>query len=62
MKKGFNLLGSISQWKKVMWSDESRLTMFHSDGHMGVRREVDKVMYLTFLVPCMPVMMWGFFI
>lgn len=33
-------------WKKVMWSDECRFTLFQSDGCTGVKGEVDKVMHL----------------
>ena len=28
---------TVEQWKKVMWSDESRLTLFQSDGPIRVR-------------------------
>ena len=28
-----------------MWSDESRFTLFQSDGHIRVRREADEVMH-----------------
>ena len=53
-QKGFSLLGSIEigleQWEKVMWSDESRFTLFHSDGRIMVRREADEVMHPSCLV------------
>ena len=51
-KKGFNLLGSIKielgQWRKVMWSDVSRFTLFQS---IRVKREADEVTQLLHPVP-----------
>ena len=41
----------VKQWKKVMWSDESRFTPFQSD---GCRREADEVMH-----PSCSAMIWG---
>ncbi|KAF7646280.1 hypothetical protein LDENG_00190250 [Lucifuga dentata] len=56
---------TLEQWKKVMWSDESRFTLFQSDGRIRVRREVDEVMHPSCLVPTYkPVgadMIWGCF-
>ena len=34
-----------------MWSDESRFTLFHSDGCIRLRRETDEVMYPSCLEP-----------
>ena len=42
---------TLEQWKKVMWSDESRFTLFQSDGRIRVRREADEVMHPSCLVP-----------
>ena len=36
---------TVEDWKKVMWSDESRLTLFQSDGSIRVRREAGEVMH-----------------
>ena len=49
-----------------MWSDESRLTLFQSDGPIRVRREADEVMLPSCLVPTVQacggsVMIWGRF-
>lgn len=41
----------IGLWKKVMCSDESRFTLFQSDGHIRVRREEDEVMHPSCIVP-----------
>ena len=59
-------LNSWSDWKKVMWSDESRFTLFQSDGPIRVRREVDEVMYPSCLVPNLQAfggsaVIWGWF-
>ena len=42
---------TLEQWKKVMWSDESRFILFQSDGRVRVRREADEVMHPSCLVP-----------
>jgi len=47
-----------------MWSDESRFTLFQSDGHIRVRREVDEVLHPSCLVPTVQAcgnsaMIWG---
>uniref|UniRef100_A0AAQ6A8K8 Cartilage oligomeric matrix protein n=1 Tax=Amphiprion ocellaris TaxID=80972 RepID=A0AAQ6A8K8_AMPOC len=42
---------TLEHYKKVMWSDESRFTLFQSDGCIRVRREVDEVMHSSWLVP-----------
>ncbi len=52
---------SEANWKKrlghkrldsgAMWSDESRFTLFQSDGRIRVRREADEVMHPSYLVP-----------
>ncbi|KAF7652311.1 hypothetical protein LDENG_00098550 [Lucifuga dentata] len=57
---------TLELWKKVMWSDESRFTLFQSDGHIRVRREADEVMHPSCLVPTIQacggsVMIWGCF-
>ena len=48
---------TLEQWKKVMWSDESRFTLFQSDGHIGVRREADEVLHPS----CLQYKLWGHF-
>ena len=45
-------------------ADESRFTLFQSDGHIGARREADEVMQPSCLVPTVPAcgggtMIWG---
>lgn len=55
---------TLEQWKKVMWSDESRFTLFQSDGRIRVRREAGEVMHPSCLVPTVQacggsVMIWG---
>ena len=52
--------------KKVMWSDESRFTLFQSDGRIRVRREADEVMHPSCLMPNVQacegsVIIWGGF-
>ena len=54
------------QWKMVVWSDESRFTMFRGYGHIMVRREADEVMHPLCLMPTVQacggsVMIWGCF-
>ncbi len=55
---------TLEQWKKVMWSDESRFTLFQSDGRIRVRREADELMHSSCLVPTAQAcggsaMIWG---
>ena len=57
---------TLEQWKKVMWSNESRFTLFQSDGCIRVRREGNKVMHPSCLVFTVQacwgsVMIWGWF-
>ena len=52
--------------KKVMWSDESRFTLFQGDGRIRVRREADEVMHPSCLMPNIQacegsVIIWGGF-
>ena len=42
---------TLEQWKTVIWSVESRFTLFESDGHIRVKREADEVMHSSCLVP-----------
>lgn len=42
---------TLDEWKKVIWFDESRFTLFQSDGCIRVRREADEVMHPSSLVP-----------
>ena len=49
-KNGYSLLGSILDWKKIMWSDESRFTLLQNDGHIRIRGEADEVMDPSCLV------------
>ncbi len=37
-----------------MWSDESRFTLFQSDGCIRVRREADEVMHTSCIVTTLP--------
>ena len=39
-----NNTGNWKEWKKVMWSNESKFTLFQSDGHIRVRGQVDEAM------------------
>ncbi|KAL7850795.1 hypothetical protein SRHO_G00201440 [Serrasalmus rhombeus] len=41
---------TLERWK-VTWSDESRFTLFQSDGRIRVRREAADVMHPSCLVP-----------
>lgn len=41
----------LTLWKNVMWSDESRLILFQSNGCIRVWRQADGVMLLSCLVP-----------
>ena len=55
---------TLEQWTKVMWSDESRFTLFQRDGRIRVRREADEVMPPSCLVPTAQTcggsaMIWG---
>ncbi len=52
---------TLEQWKKVMWSDESRFTLFQSDGRIRVRREANEVMHPSCLVQACggSAMIWG---
>ena len=34
--------GTLKQWKKIIWNDESRFPLFSSHGCIGVRREADE--------------------
>lgn len=56
----------IGLWKKLMWSHESKFTIFQSDGCIRVRKEVDEIMHLLWIVPTVQayggsVMIWGCF-
>uniref|UniRef100_A0A3B5RET6 Tc1-like transposase DDE domain-containing protein n=1 Tax=Xiphophorus maculatus TaxID=8083 RepID=A0A3B5RET6_XIPMA len=55
---------TLEEWKRVMWSDESRFTLFQSDGRIRVRREAGEVMHPSCLVPTVQAcggsaMIWG---
>ena len=57
---------TVQDWGKVMWSDESRFTLFQHDGRVRVRREPHEAMDPTCLVPTVhssggSVMIWGCF-
>jgi len=59
-------LWTIDNWKKVVWSDESRFTMFQNDGKIRVWRLVEEKYNINCLVPTMKhggggIMMWGCF-
>lgn len=40
--KGLQKVWTLDQWKKVMWSDESRFTLFQSYRCFMLRREAGK--------------------
>lgn len=57
---------TVEDWKRVMWSDESRFTLFQSDGRIRVRREPHEAMDPSCMVPTVQasggsVMLWGCF-
>jgi len=57
---------SINDWKKVIWSDESRFTLFQNDGKVHVWRLPKEKYDVNCLVPTVKhggggVMMWGCF-
>ncbi|GBC22304.1 IS630 family transposase [Rhizophagus irregularis DAOM 181602=DAOM 197198] len=59
-------LWTINDWKKIVWSDESRFTMFQNDGKIRVWRLQKEKYDINYLVPTMKhggggVMMWGCF-
>jgi len=59
-------LWTIDDWKKVVWSDESRFTMFQNDGKTRVWRLPKEKYDINCLVPTVKhggggVMMWGCF-
>lgn len=54
------------QWKKVVWSDESKFNLFRSDGMSYVRRPVGKRLNKKYIAPTVKhgggsVMVWGCF-
>ncbi|GBC31699.2 IS630 family transposase [Rhizophagus irregularis DAOM 181602=DAOM 197198] len=59
-------LWTINDWKKVVWSDESRFTLFQNDGKIRVWRLQEEKYNINCLVPTMKhggggIMMWGCF-
>ena len=55
---------TVEQWKKVMWSDKIRFTLFQSNGRVRVRREMHEVIHPSCIVPTVQasggsVMIWG---
>lgn len=57
---------TINNWKKVVWSDESRFTLFRNDGKIHVWRLPKEKYDINCLVPTVKhggggVMMWGCF-
>ncbi len=57
---------TINEWKKVIWSDESRFTLFQNDGKVHVWRLPKEKYDVNCLVPTVKhggggVMMWGCF-
>jgi transposase len=57
---------TVEQWKRVMWSDESRFTLFQNDGRVRVRREPHEALDPSCIAPTVQasggsVMIWGCF-
>jgi hypothetical protein len=53
-------------WKRVLWSDESRFTIFCTDGHVKIWRNPHEAMDPSCLVPTVHssgggIMVWGSF-
>lgn len=46
-----NGVWTMEQWKKIMWSDESRFTLLQSDRCIMVRRKANKMMHPRCLTP-----------
>ena len=59
-------LWTIDNWKKIVWSDESRFTMFQNDGKIRVWCLQKEKYNINCLIPTMKhggseVMMWRYF-
>lgn len=57
---------TVQQWSNIMWSDESRFTLFQHDGRVRVRREPHESLDPSCIVPTVQasggsVMIWGCF-
>ncbi|KAJ8886967.1 hypothetical protein PR048_013181 [Dryococelus australis] len=57
---------TLEQWKSVLWSDESRFTLFRSDGRVWVWRLLGERLLPEYIVPTRKfggggVMVWGYF-
>ena len=57
---------TVDDWKRVLWSDESKFNLFHSDGRTYVRRRVSEEFSDNCVVPTIKhgggsVMIWGCF-
>ena len=57
---------TIDNWKNVVWSDESRFTLYQNDGKIRVQRLQEEKYKVSCLVPTVKhggggIMMWGCF-
>jgi hypothetical protein len=57
---------TIEQWEHVMWSDESRFTLFQNDGRVRLMRQPHDAMDPSCIAPTVQasggsVMIWGYF-
>uniref|UniRef100_A0A914YUJ1 Transposase n=1 Tax=Panagrolaimus superbus TaxID=310955 RepID=A0A914YUJ1_9BILA len=57
---------TVEQWKKVLWSDESKFNLFGSDGKRYIRRPVNQRFNPRYQIPTVKhgggsVMVWGAF-
>jgi transposase len=58
---------TIDNWKNVVWSDESRFTLYQNDGKIRVWRLQEEKYKVSCLIPTVKhdggdIMMWGYFL